>query len=211
MLQEGVVFFRLVDASSISELGNGRDEAALTLKCRTDKTDIHTRILQTASLLGQNLQKLILSMFQEKANDMQNLSGFFLEASCLPIRSPSWLSEGLLMVQEYALQDHSYCPHVRHSGVCGAMTQELAGGPCGIFSTSQRISALTGSKSKWNQLGVLLFFNFTVWQINLSLAIDVDYGYEIGSSKVIMLNLHSPKHSNISCNCRRKREKGWMA
>lgn len=68
MLQEGVVFFRSIDASSISELGNGRDEAVLTLKCRTDKTDIPTRILQTASLLGQNLSKLILSMFQEKAS-----------------------------------------------------------------------------------------------------------------------------------------------
>lgn len=45
MLQEQVMFFRSIDTSSISELGNGRDEAALTLKCRTDKTDIPTRIL----------------------------------------------------------------------------------------------------------------------------------------------------------------------
>lgn len=89
MLQEGVMFVRSVDASSTSELGNGRSEAALMLKCRTDRTDIPTRILQTARLLGQNLQKLILSVFQEKASDVQNLSAFFLETSCLPIRSPS--------------------------------------------------------------------------------------------------------------------------
>lgn len=69
-LQEGVMFFRSTDASSISELANGRSEAALMSKCRTDRTDIPTRISQTARLLGQNLQKLILSVFQEKASDM---------------------------------------------------------------------------------------------------------------------------------------------
>lgn len=85
MLQEGVMFLRSIDASSISELGNGRDEAALMLKCRTDKTDIPTRILQTVCLLGQNLQKLICLCSKRKQVRRTHLLFSWKHPACLYI------------------------------------------------------------------------------------------------------------------------------
>lgn len=136
---------------------------------------------------------------------------FFL-GSILPIHCSSWLSEGLLMVQNYALHNSKIIAIALMLGPLGYMgpwpKNWQVPPPRGIFSTSQRISSLTGPKAKWN---LFFFFNFTVRQIHLSLPIDVDCGYETGCSKAVTLNRHPSKYSNISCNCRRKREKGWMA